>query len=333
MSARLYTSLVVSAVVLGGCVHTQPTVTRFATIPGAEVQAGIPCSHVAEDRRASVQGCETFVSTISPEMSHEEMVDLNTRFRAEVQVVVNFDFDRDELRPDARRILDAQAEWIKRYPDLRFSVFGHTDLVGSLDYNFDLAKRRADAVVAYLLGHGIPDEQLEAVVSFGETQPVIDTTNREERNRRTVTEVSGYLRFAGRTAVRIPCSWLDPAYLPTYGQCISTEAAPRPPVTPPSTNTPRPPVEAEYSGPDASGWASITENPDGSVTSRAGGITGPESAPRTETEVEVTEEANGSTGNLSASVTDSRGNTISASVTHNADGTTTSQGGTQSVTH
>jgi hypothetical protein len=54
--------------------------------------------------------------------------------------------------------------------------------------------RRARAVVSYLASQGIGRDRLEAVVSHGETQPQIVTQGRERRNRRTVTEVSGFVQ-------------------------------------------------------------------------------------------------------------------------------------------
>ena len=77
---------------------------------------------------------------------------------------------------------------------MRFRVFGHTDAVGSQGYNRGLGQRRANAAVRYLVSRGISRSRLEAVVSFGETQPVIVTEERERKNRRTVTEVSGFVR-------------------------------------------------------------------------------------------------------------------------------------------
>jgi hypothetical protein len=52
------------------------------------------------------------------------------------------------------------------------------------------------AVVGYFSARGISRSRLEAVVSFGETQPLVQTQNPEERNRRTVTEVSGFVQDA-----------------------------------------------------------------------------------------------------------------------------------------
>lgn len=76
---------------------------------------------------------------------------------------------------------------------MRFRVYGHTDLVGSAAYNKRLGMARAQAVVGYLASLGISRARLEAVVSYGETQPLIVTSDRERRNRRTVTEVSGFV--------------------------------------------------------------------------------------------------------------------------------------------
>lgn len=86
-----------------------------------------------------------------------------------------------------------QAQWIRQFPEIRFRVYGHTDAVGSEAYNKRLGLNRAHAVVNFLASQGISKDRLEAVVSFGETQPLIVTEGRERRNRRTVTEVSGFV--------------------------------------------------------------------------------------------------------------------------------------------
>ncbi|MEM7631629.1 MAG: OmpA family protein [Pseudomonadota bacterium] len=121
------------------------------------------------------------------------VVDLNKRFSEEVPSMVNFAFDSAVLDGASRATLRRQADWIKQFPEVRFRVFGHTDLVGSDAYNQALGLRRARAVVDFLVAQGISRGRLEAVTSFGETQPLVVTENREPRNRRTVTEVSGFL--------------------------------------------------------------------------------------------------------------------------------------------
>ncbi len=116
------------------------------------------------------------------------------RFENEVQTTVLFAFNRSDLLPVARTTLDRQAAWIRQFPEVRFRVYGHTDLVGSNRYNYGLGLRRAQTVVAYLVSRGISKSRLEAVSSFGETRPLINTMSPEQRNRRTVTEVTGFTR-------------------------------------------------------------------------------------------------------------------------------------------
>ncbi|WP_103332665.1 OmpA family protein [Pseudotabrizicola formosa] len=123
---------------------------------------------------------------------------LNVRFRAEVPSTVTFAFNSAQLTPEARQVLARQADWIRQFPELRFSVYGHTDLVGSNSYNQALGKRRAQAVVAFFASQGISPQRLEALVSYGKTRPVVATQGPEEANRRTVTEVAGFHR--GRSA-------------------------------------------------------------------------------------------------------------------------------------
>lgn len=121
------------------------------------------------------------------------VVDLNKRFSEEVPTLVNFAFDSAVLDGAARATLRQQADFIKQFPEVTFRVYGHTDLVGSDAYNKALGLRRARTVVNFLVSQGISRSRLEAVTSFGETQPLVVTENREPRNRRTVTEVSGFV--------------------------------------------------------------------------------------------------------------------------------------------
>lgn len=121
---------------------------------------------------------------------------LNSRFVAEVPSTVTFPFNSAQLTPEAQRVLAKQADWIRQFPELRFSVYGHTDLVGSNAYNQALGKRRAQAVVAFFASQGISRNRLEALVSYGKTRPVVATQGPEEANRRTVTEVAGFHKRA-----------------------------------------------------------------------------------------------------------------------------------------
>ena len=126
------------------------------------------------------------------EMSYT--VALAERFSAEVPDTINFAFNSYALSEEAQATLRKQANFIRQFPEVRFRVFGHTDKVGSNGYNQRLGLRRAQAAVAYLTSLGISRSRLEAVVSYGETRPIIATNEAEVRNRRTVTEVSGFVK-------------------------------------------------------------------------------------------------------------------------------------------
>ena len=121
-------------------------------------------------------------------------VSLANKFASEVPSTVNFAFNSAQIDGAAAALLAHQARWILQFPEIRFRVYGHTDLVGSDAYNKALGLRRANAVVNYLVGQGVSRARLEALVSYGETQPLIVTQNEERRNRRTVTEVSGFVQ-------------------------------------------------------------------------------------------------------------------------------------------
>lgn len=138
-------------------------------------------------------GNPTMTNTLLQNGSISAAETLGHRFSADVNTQVNFEFNSAKLDANARAALLEQANWIAQFPEVRFRVYGHTDLVGSNAANKALGLRRANAAVNFLIAQGISRGRLEAVASFGETKPVIATENAERRNRRTVTEVSGFV--------------------------------------------------------------------------------------------------------------------------------------------
>jgi OOP family OmpA-OmpF porin len=110
---------------------------------------------------------------------------------------VNFDFDKDSLRPDAVAILDEAIAILGKYPQLRVEVAGHTDSVGTDEYNQGLSDRRARAVYDYLTGHGIDAGRLSGPTGYGESRPIAPNTNEDgsdnpegrAKNRRTELNV------------------------------------------------------------------------------------------------------------------------------------------------
>jgi peptidoglycan-associated lipoprotein len=84
---------------------------------------------------------------------------------------VYFDFDKFNLRPDAKASLDANAALLKEFPDAIIKVEGHCDERGTVEYNLSLGEKRAKAVQDYLSGLGIAANRL-SIISYGKEKPV-----------------------------------------------------------------------------------------------------------------------------------------------------------------
>jgi outer membrane protein OmpA-like peptidoglycan-associated protein len=117
---------------------------------------------------------------------------LSDEFQASTDEIVTFAFDQANLDATARQALDGQARWLRENPQVRMTIVGHTDLVGSERYNYGLGLRRATTALEYLVAQGVSRDRLDAIESRGEQDPVVPTTSRERRNRRAVTMVAGY---------------------------------------------------------------------------------------------------------------------------------------------
>lgn len=105
---------------------------------------------------------------------------------------VHFGFNSATLSPEAQAALDAFAENLKKEnKNVYLEIQGHTDSIGSEEYNYQLGLKRAQAVRDYLHNaHQIPLHRMQ-IISYGETQPVFPNTMKEgrEKNRRVVIVV------------------------------------------------------------------------------------------------------------------------------------------------
>jgi outer membrane protein OmpA-like peptidoglycan-associated protein/opacity protein-like surface antigen len=99
--------------------------------------------------------------------------------------VVFFDWDKDDLTPQATAILDNAAAAYQTCGQAQVQLAGHADRSGPDDYNIGLSQRRAANVRAYLTGRGIPDGVITSE-AFGESRPLVETADgvREPQNRR-----------------------------------------------------------------------------------------------------------------------------------------------------
>ncbi|MCS6894770.1 MAG: OmpA family protein [Bacteroidia bacterium] len=103
---------------------------------------------------------------------------------------VFFDFDKATLRPESKAELERVYQILVDNPKIRIRVAGHTDSMGSDEYNQKLSENRAKAVYEYLIKRGISPERV-AYIGYGESKP-IDTNDTEEgrqNNRRVEIEI------------------------------------------------------------------------------------------------------------------------------------------------
>ncbi len=96
-----------------------------------------------------------------------------------------FDFDKADLREDARTTLAADADWLKRYPSVQFVLEGHCDDRGTEAYNLALGERRANAAKEYLASLGVDSSRIKTV-SYGKERPFCTDDNETcwQSNRR-----------------------------------------------------------------------------------------------------------------------------------------------------
>jgi peptidoglycan-associated lipoprotein len=99
-------------------------------------------------------------------------------FRVSVGDRVFFGYDRFDLSPEARSVLERQAAWLRQYPNVRLLVAGNCDERGTREYNLALGARRAAAVRDYLVSLGVAANRMETV-SYGKERPVDPRANEE----------------------------------------------------------------------------------------------------------------------------------------------------------
>lgn len=104
---------------------------------------------------------------------------------AGVAIVIYFDFDRSEIRPEFAGVISAHAKHLAAFGAARVRLEGHTDERGSREYNIALGERRSQAVRRALLLQGGADGQL-TTVSYGEERPAVEGSDEVayEKNRR-----------------------------------------------------------------------------------------------------------------------------------------------------
>ncbi len=109
------------------------------------------------------------------------------RYKEEEDVFkdIHFDFDKYDIRPDAKPVLERIATWLLKNQSAKVSIEGHCDERGTNEYNLALGDRRAKAARDYLVALGVSSNRIE-VISYGEEKPLCTEKTEEcwAKNRR-----------------------------------------------------------------------------------------------------------------------------------------------------
>lgn len=101
---------------------------------------------------------------------------------------VNFDFNSDVVRPDAKEVLKSDIKILRENPQIRVEIQGHTCDLGPAEYNRSLSDRRANSIKEYLVSQGIARNRLEAR-GYGEDRPRFPNDSEENRARNRRVEL------------------------------------------------------------------------------------------------------------------------------------------------
>lgn len=105
---------------------------------------------------------------------------------------VFFDYDRADLKSEAKSTLERQASWLKQYRNFNITVEGHADERGTREYNLALGEKRASAMKDYLVSLGVASSRINTI-SFGKERPAVLGSDESSwaQNRRGVTVIQG----------------------------------------------------------------------------------------------------------------------------------------------
>jgi len=156
--------------------------TRFLGALAALALLGA-CSSTADQSTATQGGGAATTTTGIRPGSQEDLV-------ANVGDRVFFETDRSSIRADQRPVLERQAQWLQRYPQVQVMVEGHADERGTREYNLALGQRRANAARDVLVAGGVASSRI-TTISYGKDRPAAlgSTPDAWAQNRRAVTVV------------------------------------------------------------------------------------------------------------------------------------------------
>jgi peptidoglycan-associated lipoprotein len=163
---------------------------RFKLLSMFAAVALLAACETASDQSASSTGTGASTGTGS--------TTTQTRARSPQEILTSevgdrvfYDFDKSDLKPEARRTVERWAAFLKQYPNLTVTIEGHADERGTREYNLALGERRANSAKNFLVSQGIEARRV-ATISYGKERPAVVGSNEAawSQNRRAVMVVN-----------------------------------------------------------------------------------------------------------------------------------------------
>lgn len=153
--------------------------TAAGVIGGAVVGGAIGNAMDKKEERIRQISAESTAKEMEVERLREDLL------RVSVSSEASFAFDRADIKPEFKPTLDKVAAVLRDDPNVRITIIGFTDSIGSEEYNQRLSERRAEATASYLISRGVGSSQI-LTRGLGESEPRASNATEEGRaqNRR-----------------------------------------------------------------------------------------------------------------------------------------------------
>lgn len=167
---------------------TQPEPeTKAATIIASSKTQNVPVK-ISKARQSAVASATKQAQSFS---SVATVAQTGNKLNISYKRPISFEIDSDVIAPASNTQISQTAKILKKYPNSRIAVYGHTDSIGEADHNLELSTRRAKAVSDALEQHGVNGSRL-SYIGYGETRPIAQNGTRAGRakNRRVELEIT-----------------------------------------------------------------------------------------------------------------------------------------------
>ncbi len=165
--------LAIAGFTVAGCANKE-TVKPEQNSPAAQTTQAQPSQQAPAVAAQAQQTAEKTIAEIQKEL-----------------LMIHFDFNKYNIRPDAKTVLEGDAKVLNENPNVKVKVAGYCDDRGSVEYNLALGEKRAQAAKDYLVTLGVSGDRL-STISYGKSDP-IDAQNNEKAwamNRRAELHIA-----------------------------------------------------------------------------------------------------------------------------------------------